>query len=190
MGKISWKPGTMVNPVPAVIVSCGSFNTDDANLITIAWIGTICTNPPMLSISVRPERLSHSIILRHMEFTVNLTTVAMAKATDWCGVRSGRNYNKFKESGLTPIPGIYNSCPILRESPLSIECKVKEIMHLGSHDIFMAEVVNVVADDNFIDEETGAFNLKKADLIAFCHGKYYSLGNLIGTFGFSVKKKK
>ena len=190
MAKVCWKPGTMVYPVPAVLVSCGSPETGDANLITVAWIGTICTNPPMLSVSIRPERFSHAIITRHMQFTVNLTTENMARATDWCGVKSGRDFNKFKETGLTPLPGITNTCCMIRESPLSIECRVKTVMNLGSHDMFIAEVTGVVADDSYIDPETGHFDLASAGLMAYSHGKYYKLGELIGGFGFSVRKQK
>lgn len=190
MAKVCWKPGTMVYPVPAVLISCGSIEEGNANMLTVAWIGTICTNPAMLSVSIRPERHSYGIICRDMQFTVNLTTRDMVRATDWCGVRSGREYDKFKETGLTPLPGIFNTCCMVAESPLSIECRVKEIMHLGSHDLFIAEVMNVVADDKFIDTETGAFNLESAQLVAFSHGKYYALGEMLGSFGFSVKKKK
>ena len=189
-GKICWKPGTMVYPAPAVLVSCGSVENGDANMLTVAWTGTICTNPAMLYISLRPERHSYGIIVRDMEFTVNLTTARMARATDWCGVRSGRDHNKFERTGLTPLAGIANMCCMVAESPLSIECRVKEIMHLGSHDMFIAEVVNVVADSQYIDPETGAFNLRDAGLMAYSHGKYYALGELLGHFGFSVKKKK
>ena len=190
MPKISWKPGTMVYPVPAVLISCGTEETNDINIFTVAWIGTICTNPAMLSISVRPERYSYEIMQRHGQFTVNLTTESMVKATDWCGVRSGRDYDKFKESGLTPINGIANSCPLIEESPLSIECRIKESFDLGSHDMFISEVVNVVADDRYISPATGAFEMERAGLVAFCHGKYYALGEMLGSFGFSVKKNK
>ncbi len=188
MAKVSWKPGTMVYPVPAALVSCGSTERGDANMLTVAWIGTICTNPAMLSVSIRPERYSYDIIMRDGEFTVNLTTEAMVRATDWCGVRSGRDYDKFKETGLSPLPGIVNSCCMISESPLSIECRVKEVMHLGSHDMMIADVVNVVADDRYINPETGAFDLRSAGLVAYSHGKYYALGEQLGTFGFSVKK--
>ena len=178
----------MLNPLPAVLVSCGDENR--SNLITIAWTGTICTNPPMLYISVRPERFSYDLIKEHMEFTVNLTTSAMAKATDWCGVRSGREYDKWKETGLTPYKGEMVRCPAIAESPLSIECKVKSVMALGSHHMFIADVVNVLADEAYIDPETGAFDLGKADLLSYSHGNYYTTGEHIGKFGFSVKKKK
>ena len=177
----------MVYPAPAVLVSCGS-TREEANMFTVAWTGTICTNPAMLSISVRPERYSYGIIKREMQFSVNLTTVAMARATDWCGVRSGRDYDKWKETGLTPEPGVNNSCFHIKESPLVIECRVKDIIALGSHDMFIAEVLGVLADDRYIDAETGAFDLAAAGLMAYSHGAYYALGEKLGKFGFSVKK--
>lgn len=182
-----WKPGTMLNPLPAVIVSCGT--PERANLITIAWTGTICTNPPMLYISVRPERFSHALIAETMEFTVNLTTADMARATDWIGVRSGRDFDKWAETGLTPVPGVAVRCPAIEESPLSIECRVKEILHLGSHDMFIAEVADVLADERYINTETGKFELERAGLLQFSHGHYYATGRPLGHFGFSVRKK-
>lgn len=178
----------MLNPLPAVIVSCGT--KERSNLITIAWTGTICTDPPMLYISVRPERYSHALIKENMEFTVNLTTAEMARATDWIGVRSGRDFDKWAETGLTPIDGIAVGCPAIAESPLSIECRVKEIISLGSHDMFIAEVANVMADDKYIDPESGKFDLQRADLLQYSHGAYYSTGQHLGNFGFSVRKKK
>ncbi|MCM1291134.1 MAG: flavin reductase family protein [Prevotella sp.] len=187
MAKISWRPGTMINPVPAVIVTCGD-NPTEWNMLTIAWTGTICSDPAMCFISVRPERFSHHIILKHMEFTINLTTADMALATDWVGVRSGKDFNKWEQTGLTPLPGEKVNSPTIEQSPLSIECKVKSILNLGSHDMFIAEVINVRADDRFIDPESGAFSLKKAGLMAYCHGQYFKLGELLGKFGFSVKK--
>ena len=187
--KIDWKPGTMVNPVPAVLVTCGA-SREEWNMLTIAWTGTVCTNPPMLYISVRPERYSHALIERTMEFTLNLTTTEMAKATDWAGVRSGRDYDKWKETGLTPLPGVAVSSPTIEESPLSIECRVKSIIRLGSHDMFLAEVVNVRADSRFLDPHTGAYDFTKAGLIAYEHGFYRELGPVIGKFGFSVKKEE
>lgn len=182
----------MVYPVPAALISCGS-SREEWNLITVAWIGTICSDPAMLSISLRHERHSYPLIMREMEFTVNLTTTGMAKAVDWCGVRSGADYDKWKETGLTPLPGEKVKSPTVEESPLSIECRVKETMDLGSHTMFIAEVVNVRADDRYMDTETGRFMLEKADLLAYSHGHYYGLGPMIGKFGFSVqgnKKKK
>lgn len=187
--KVSWKPGTMVYPVPAALVSCGN-NDDTRNLITVAWTGTICTNPPMLYISVRPERYSYEIIKEQREFTLCLTTAAMAKATDWCGVKSGRDTDKWRGSGLTPMPGIKCGCLLIEESPLCIECKVKDIVPLGSHDMFIADVINVVADDRFIDPDTGRFDLAASGLMAYSHGFYYLLGEELGKFGFSVQRKK
>lgn len=186
--KEDWKPGTMLNPVPAVIVSCGT--AEKSNLITVAWTGTACTNPPMLYISVRPERYSHGIIKETGEFTVNLTTAALARATDLCGVRSGRDCDKWKLSGLTPEPGVAVACPSIAESPLSIECKVKEILQLGSHDMFLADVVNVRADQSLKDPESGKFRLADSGLLTYAHGAYYEIGRYLGHFGFSVRKKK
>lgn len=184
--KTDWKPGTMVYPLPAVLVSCGT--PEKNNLLTIAWTGTICTNPAMCYISVRPERYSYDLIKENMEFTINLTTENMAKATDWCGVKLGRDFDKWQECGLTREPGVKVSCPSVKESPLSIECRVKSIMCLGSHDMFIAEVINVRADEELIDPESGAFRLDKAKLIAYSHGQYFGLGDIIGHFGWSVKK--
>ena len=178
----------MLNPLPAVIVSCG--DSKCSNLITVAWTGTICTNQPMLYISVRPERYSHALIMKSMEFTVNLTTADMARQTDWIGVRSGRDFDKWKESGLTPFPGVAVASPAVEESPLSIECRVKEVLRLGSHDMFIADVVNVLADERYIDEKSGRFDLEKACLLQYSHGQYYATGRNLGHFGFSIRKKK
>jgi len=186
--KTDWKPGTMIYPLPAAIVTCGT--PSNSNLLTVAWTGILCTNPAMCYISVRPERHSHTIIKEMMEFTINLTTADMAAATDWIGVRSGKDYDKWAETGLTPEPGVKVSCPSVSESPLSIECRVKEIMSLGSHDMFVADILNVRADESLIDPETGAFDLAAANLISYIHGGYYSTGNKLGKFGFSVQKKK
>lgn len=177
----------MLNPLPAVLVTCG--DAEHSNLLTVAWAGTICTDPAMLSISVRPERYSYDIIRRNMEFTVNLTTADMAAATDWCGVRSGRDYDKWKETGLTPVPGVAVHCPAIAESPLSIECRVREVLELGSHHMFVAEVANVLADDRWLDPATGRFDLERANLLIYSHGHYYGTGEHLGHFGFSVKKK-
>lgn len=183
-----WRPGTMIYPLPAVLVSCG--DSDVSNILTVAWTGTICSDPAMCYISVRPERYSHDLIKRHMEFTINLTTADMAKATDWSGVRSGRDYDKWKETGLTPEPGIAVACPSVKEAPVSIECRVRDIISLGSHDMFIGEVLNVLADERWLDPETGKFSLEKAGPLVYAHGGYYGLGDYIGHFGFSVKKKK
>lgn len=188
MEKISWKPGTMVYPVPAAIVTVGA-TPSEWNMLTIAWTGTVCSDPAMLYISVRPSRFSYPVLMQRMEFTLNLTTVEMARATDWVGVRSGADFDKWKETGLTPLPGEKVASPTIAESPLSIECRVKEVMRLGSHDMFIADVLNIRADARWIDPITGAFSLKDAGLLVFSHGGYYALGDLIGRFGFSVKKK-
>lgn len=187
MAKISWKPGTQIYPLPAVLVTCGT--PAHSNMLTVAWTGTICTNPPMCYISVRPERHSYPLIKETMEFTINLTTAAMARATDWAGVRSGADYDKWAETGLTPQPGVKVGCPYIAESPLSIECRVKEIVRLGSHDMFIADVVNVLAEEELIDPATGAFDLAAASLINYSHGHYFEQGAEIGRFGWSVRKK-
>ena len=189
MSKQSWKPGTLIYPLPAVLVTTGA-TPEEYNMLTIAWTGTICTDPPMCYISVRKERHSYDIIRRTGEFCINLTTEDMAHATDWCGVRSGRNEDKWKATGLTPMTNPHVSAPIIAESPLSICCRVREVKELGSHDMFIADVVGVEADDRFIDPETGKFSLDKANPIVYSHGEYYSLGKLIGHFGWSVRKKK
>ena len=188
MAKISWRPGTMIYPLPAVLVTAGA-DRDEWTMLTVAWTGTICSDPAMCYISVRPERNTYPIIEKNREFTINLTTEDMARATDWAGVRSGRDYDKWKETGLTPIPGEKVKSPTIMQSPLSIECKVKEILELGSHNMFVAEVVNVRADDRWLDKETGRFDLEKSGLMAFSHGGYFNLGPKIGKFGFSVQKR-
>ena len=184
---ISWKPGTLIYPLPAVLVSCGD-SPENFNVITISWVGTICTNPAMCYISVRPERHSYDLIKNSGEFVINLTTEDMAFATDWCGVKSGKDFNKFAEMKLTPVKGEKVAAPIVRESPLCIECKVKEIVKLGSHDMFIAEVVNVLADKQYIDPATDKFELAMARLVAYSHGHYYKMGEEIGKFGWSVKR--
>ncbi|MBD5380181.1 MAG: flavin reductase family protein [Bacteroides sp.] len=186
--KQNWRPGNMVYPLPAVIVTCGE-SVENSNMLTVAWAGTICSDPAMCSISVRPERFSHHLIKENMEFTINLTTVDMAYATDWVGVKSGRDYNKWIETGLTPYRGQTVKCPCIEQSPISIECKVESIISLGSHDMFIARITNVLADERYIEPETGKFNLEKARLIAYSHGQYYALGENLGHFGWSVKKK-
>lgn len=187
--KQNWRPGTMIYPLPAIMVSCGS-TPKEWNVFTASWVGTICSDPAMCYVSIRPERHSYDIIKRNMEFTLNLTTKDLARATDWCGVRSGRDYNKFEEMNITPSKGVKVSAPFIEESPISIECRVKEIIKLGTHDMFIADVLNVIADERFIDPETGAFDMKKAGLLVYAHGGYYTMGELIGTFGWTVKKKK
>lgn len=187
--KQDWKPGTMIYPLPAVMISCGS-NPNEHNLFTASWVGTICTNPPMCYVSIRPERHSYDIIRRNMEFVINLTTESLARQTDWCGVRSGKNFDKFKEMNLTAGKASVVSAPTIEEAPLCIECRVKEILSLGSHDMFIAEVVNVQADEQFIDPDTGKFDMEKAKLLVYAHGNYYGIGEHIGKFGWSVQKVK
>lgn len=186
--KVPFKPGTLIYPLPAVMVSCGDA-PENYNILTIAWTGTVCSDPPMCYISVRHERHSYDIIKRTGEFVINLTTVDLARATDWCGVRSGRDYNKFKEMHLTPQQGQLVKAPLIAESPLNIECRVRDIRPLGSHDMFLADVVAIDAEDRLIDKSTGAFQLNHAQPLAYSHGKYYSLGEKLGGFGFSVKKQ-
>ena len=188
MGKQNWKPGNMLNPVPAVMVSV----TDKAgnnNIITVAWAGTVCTNPPMLSISVRPERFSYNMIKETGEFVVNLTTEELLRACDYCGVKSGRDVDKFKELHLTPLAMQHVSAVGISESPVNIECRVRKSEELGSHTMFIADVVHVTVDDAYMDEK-GTFHLEKAAPIVYSHGTYFGLGESLGTFGYSVRKKK
>lgn len=189
MSKLIWKPGTMIYPLPAVMVSCGSA-PEEQNIITISWTGTICTDPPMCYISVRPSRHSYDIIRRNGDFVINLTTGELAFATDWCGVRSGSEYNKFREMNLTPVSATKVKSPMIGESPVNIECVVKDIRELGSHHMFISEVVAVNADSQFFDSETGLFRLNDSQPLCYLHGRYYLTGKYIGKFGYSVQKKK
>lgn len=186
MERETWKPGTFVYPVPAVLVSCGDDSV--SNVLTVAWTGTICTDPAMTYISVRKERYSYDIIKRTGEFVINLTNEDLAYATDFAGVKSGKNIDKFKELNLTKIKASKISAPMIKESPVNIECKVKEIKELGSHYMFLAEVVAINVDPKYIDEN-GKFDMEKCKLMAYSHGEYFSLGKKLGKFGFSVKKK-
>lgn len=187
--RADWKPGTLIYPLPAILVSCGEIG-GEMNLFTASWVGTVCTNPPMCYVSIRPERHSYGIIKERMEFALNLTTTAMARATDWCGVVSGRRYDKFAETGLTVESGKCIAAPLIQESPISLECQVKQVISLGSHDMFIAEVVNVRADEQYLDPETGAFDMVRAGLLSYAHGEYFGLGEYMGHFGWSVKKDK
>ena len=182
-----WKGGNMLYPVPAVLVSVGTM--EKKNVFTVAWCGTCCTNPPMLYISVRPERASYPMILETKEFVVNLTTEELAFATDYAGVKSGRDIDKFKDLNLTAIESKYVSAPSIKESPVNIECRVKEVIHLGSHDMILADILGVTIENDYMDSN-GKFDLKKAKVIAYSHGEYYGLGEYLGKFGYSIKKKK
>lgn len=189
MGKQIWKPGNMVYPLPAVMVSTADREGND-NIITVAWTGTVCTNPAMLYISVTPERYSYHLLRESGEFVVNLTTEKLAKATDWCGVRSGRDFDKWKEMHLTRGKAEkLTYAPIIQESPVNIECKVTEVQELGSHHMFLAKVEAVQVDESYMNE-TGKFELNDTQLLAYSHGEYYTLGKKLGTFGYSVRKKK
>ncbi len=187
MAKVMWKPGTFVYPIPAVMVSCGTM--EKSNIITVAWTGILNTNPAIVYISVRPNRYSYHIIKEQGEFVINLTTKELAYATDWCGVKSGKDYDKFKQMHLTKQKANLVQCPLIKESPVSIECRVKEIRELGTHHMFIAEVLSIDADEKYIDEK-GAFDISKCNLVAYANGGYYPLGKKVGKFGFSVEKKK
>lgn len=188
MSKQEWKPGNMLYPIPAVMVSCGR-EGEKPNIITVAWAGNICSSPAMLSISVRKERYSYDILKETGEFVVNLTTKNLARAADWCGVRSGREYDKFEQMGLTPQKSSKVSAPGIAESPVNIECRVKQIVELGTHDLFIAEVLCVTVDESLLDDKN-RLDLGKAKLIAYSHGEYFMLGERLGKFGYSVAKKK
>ena len=188
MGKQTWKAGNMLYPVPAVMVSCQK-EGEKPNIITVAWAGTVCTSPAMVSISVRPERYSYDIIKESREFVINLVTKELVYATDYCGVRSGRDVDKFKEMNLTPYESVYVNAPSIKESPVNIECRVVDILEYGSHHMFVAEVVSVTVEDSLMDEK-GKFELGKAGLVSYSHGEYFELGEKVGKFGFSVNKKK
>ncbi len=187
MSRTIWKSGTFIYPLPAVLVTSGDMK--NSNIMTVAWTGIINTNPAMCYISVRPERFSYNMIKESGEFVINLTNKKLAFATDWCGVRSGSKYDKFKEMKLTKEKAKNVKCPIIKESPVAIECKVKEIKELGSHHMFVAEILSIDADDKYIDEN-GAFDISKCDLITYANGGYYSLNKKIGKFGYSVQKRK
>lgn len=187
MSKELWKPGNMLYPLPVVMVSLRG--KDGAyNILTVAWAGTVCSDPPMVSISVRPQRFSHRMLLDTGEFVINLTTRELTFATDYCGVRSGREVDKFKEMNLTPVPGAVVRAPMIAESPVNIECKVKKVIPLGTHDMFLAEVVAVHADDRYMDENH-KFHLEKAEPVVYSHGSYFTTGREVGSFGYSVKRK-
>lgn len=188
MAKQIWRPGNMLYPLPVVMVSTADLKGND-DIITVAWAGTVCSSPAMVSISVRPERFSHHMLMESREFVINLTTEKLAFATDYCGVRSGRDTDKWKDMNLTKEKAQIVKVPMIAESPVNIECKVRDIKNLGSHDMFIAEVVSVHADEKYMDNK-GKFDLAKADPIVYSHGEYYGMGKKLGKFGYSVKKKK
>lgn len=185
MTKITWKPGTLLAPVPPALISCGTL--EKPNVMTAAWTGIIASDPAMTYVSIRPSRYSHQLIKESGEFVINLTHLPLVKAADWCGVKSGKNVDKFKEMGLTAAPCSKIKAPQIEEAPVSLECKVKSVANYGTHDMFLAEIVAVDVDDKYIDED-GKLWLEKAGLIAYVHGFYYTLGRKIGKFGFSVEK--
>ena len=188
MAKQVWRGGNMLYPLPAVMVSCANA-ADESDIITIAWTGTICTNPPMLYISVRPERHSYHIIRESGEFVVNLTTRKLQRACDWCGARSGRDFDKWVECGLTAEPAAkLELAPVIAESPVNLECKVTEVKELGSHHMFLASVEAVDVEESLLND-AGKLDLARAGLTAYSHGEYYDLGHRLGTFGYSVRKK-
>lgn len=187
MSKVTWKPGTFIYPIPAAMVSCGTM--EESNIITVAWTGIINTDPAMVYISVRPTRYSYNLIKEQGEFVINLTNQDLTKAVDWCGCRSGAKYDKFKEMKLTKEQAMFVKCPMIKESPVSVECKVKEIKELGSHHMFIAEVLAINADEKYIDKN-GAFDIQKCNLISYANGGYYAQGKKLGKFGFSVMKNK
>lgn len=191
MSKQQFKPGNMLYPLPVVFVTGGDLSSKDPSdlcLMTAAWTGTVCSDPAMTYVSIRPSRYSHDIIEKHMEFALNLPTAALARKLDHCGVISGRDENKFETQGLTPIASSTIKAPLIEECPVNIECKVTQILRLGSHDMFLAKVSAVWVDDRLMDEE-GRLHLEKADLISYSHGQYMTLGRPLGSFGYSVRRK-
>lgn len=187
MARQVWPGSTLLNPEPPVLVSCGP--VERPNLITVGWCGTICTKPSMVSISIRPERYSHSLIQGSGEFVINLPTEPLVRAVDWCGVKSGRDHDKFAELKLTPAPAAKVGAVLLEESPVNLECQVRQVIPLGTHDLFLAEVVAVDVDEHLLDEN-GKLCLNRAKLIVYSHGDYLALGRRLGTFGYSVRKKR
>lgn len=182
------KAGNLLNPTPVVMVSCGE-TPDEYNIITVAWCGTVCSDPPMCYISVRPERHSYPILKERKEFVINLVSTELAERTDWCGVRSGKKFNKFLETDLTPVRGSAVKAPMIFEAPVNLECVVKQVIPLGTHDMFLAEIVAVHANESLFDPKSGAMRLERAHLVSYSNGHYYELGKIIGKFGFSVEKK-
>lgn len=186
MSKQAWKSGNMLYPLPAIMVSCKR-NNEKANIITLAWAGTVCSDPAMVSISIRPERYSYGIIRETGEFVINLVTESLVKACDWCGVRSGKDHDKFREWDLQEYVSEYMDTPAIAQSPVNLYCKVKSVTPLGSHDMFLAEIVGITVEEAYMDE-AGKFDLSATNLIAYSHGEYFALGEKLGKFGYSVKK--
>lgn len=187
MAKVTWKPATLLSPLPAALVSCGT--VEEPNVLTIAWTGIINSSPAMTYVSIRPERWSHHIISESGEFVINVTNDALVRAADFCGVRSGKDTDKFAEMKLTALPASQVKAPLIAQSPISLECKVTEVKHLGSHDVFIAEIVAVDVDDKYIDAD-GKLDLRKAGVMFYSHGEYFAQGKKIGQMGYSVKKKR
>lgn len=187
MGKVAWKPGNMLYPVPAVMVTTADGKGQD-DIVTLAWVGTVNSDPPMVSISVRKERFSHHMLMETGEFAINLVTEELTRAMDYCGVRSGRDVDKFAEMGLTRVPGTKIGVPVIGESPVNLECRVRQVIELGSHDMFLADILAVQVDDCYMDEK-GSFHLDESRLVTYSHGTYFGLGKVLGTFGYSVRKK-
>lgn len=187
MSKAQWRGATLLAPVPAVMVSCGTI--EESNILTIAWTGIINSNPPKTYISIRPERYSYKVIKETGEFVINLTTSSLVRATDFCGVRSGRDFDKFEKMALTKESAVHLNCPMIEESPVNLECRVTEIIPLGSHDMFLADILAVNVDEQYLDER-GKLHLDKAQLISYAHGEYFELGKKLGSFGYTVRKKK
>lgn len=188
MAKQTWRGGNMLYPLPAVMVSCANA-AGEKDIVTVAWTGTVCTNPPMLSISLRPERHSYHIVRESGEFVVNLVTARLQRACDWCGVRSGRDYDKWEECHLTPVPATaLDLAPTIAESPVNIECRVRDVLELGSHHLFLADVLAVQVEEGLLDAR-GKLDLARANLTAYSHGEYFELGRRLGSFGYSVRKR-
>ena len=188
MARLNWKPGTLLYPTPVVLVTCGDFH-NTANIITVAWAGTVCSEPVMVAVAIRPERLSHDIIRDSKEFAINLPCRKLARAVDFCGIKSGRDLDKFQATRLTREPARFIKAPLIAEAPLALECKVHSVQKLGSHDLFIGRVLGIQVDEDLIDN-TGKLNLAKADLITYVHGQYWTLKEAVGSFGYSVRKKK
>ncbi len=186
MSKVTWKPGTFLYPLPVVMASCGTM--EKSNILTVAWTGILNTDPATVYISVRPNRYSYNLIKEQGEFVINLTNKYLVRATDWCGVKTGAKVDKFKEMNLHKEKAKFVNCPMIKESPVSVECKVKEVKEMGSHHMFIADVLAINADEKYIDKN-GAFDISKCDLIGYSNGNYYVLGKKLGKFGFSVQKK-